>query len=655
MIKANFNTYASYVTDSLYQWDLNQILSVSGLNLSVAPEVHFSNANMDKAIVRQATMSNHVVSVQIPNSLLQDPLTIYAHIGIYEGDKFKIVEKVEIPVIPKERPIDYQIQDSDEEIYSFNRVLNALNNKADSAQVANIIAHNNDVEGNTELVDMRTADDGTIYNSAGDAFRNHYARTNIIVTNFSGAVPFDFNFTEKTITIRAYTRVSHANKQVFNATKDVVIAITEREGINANHILCYDLRNNQFVDVSQHDAINTKLIPIAGYYYNRNSVDIMYNSLQCPYTYTLEGVAPDYIDKISAAHSRHRFGVVGNAFGKPIDFNLTDFVITIPTHTYLFDGETRVFYNGGEIGALSVTIPSESGVKALVYNLSAAAWEVRSYGGVFVKNVDTILVATWWPGTVDSIVCLSHYTINGANPNHDELITEISDNVRAEIAAHANTLADKKVLIIGDSISADYYGDYEKWVTKLCTTGFFHASNVVNDSVHATGFVAQYNDGDNDFNTRIRAITEPEKYDLVIVFGGINDYIQHVPMGEKGGSDLTQFKPAVDHFFEYLANTFVNSRICILSPLRTSATWANNVGEYVGSYAEYIREVAKSYCLPVLNLTDESGFYPWVTSFREKWTLIPDGYNVTDGVHPTEEYEEKYLAPMIRGFLEKIF
>lgn len=128
MIKANFNTYATYVTDSLHQWDLNQVLQVSGLNLAAVPEVHFSNANTDRAIVRQATMTNHVVSVGVPNSLLQEPLRIYAHIGIYEGDTFKVVELVEIPVKPRKRPQDYQIQDSDEEIYSFKALENQLGN-----------------------------------------------------------------------------------------------------------------------------------------------------------------------------------------------------------------------------------------------------------------------------------------------------------------------------------------------------------------------------------------------------------------------------------------------------------------------------------------------------------------------------------------------
>ena len=128
MITANFSAYSTYVTDSLNQWDLNQVLKVAGLNLETAPEVHFSNANMGRALVRQATLEDHVVSVEIPNSLLQEPLRIYAHIGIYDGNTFKVVELVEIPVIPRKRPEDYQIQDSDEEIYSFHELENKIAN-----------------------------------------------------------------------------------------------------------------------------------------------------------------------------------------------------------------------------------------------------------------------------------------------------------------------------------------------------------------------------------------------------------------------------------------------------------------------------------------------------------------------------------------------
>ena len=174
MVTANFSAYNKYVTDSLHQWDLNQVLQVYGLNLSSVPEVHFSNANTDRAIVRQATMENHIVSVAIPNSLLQDPLRIYAHIGIYEGSTFKVVELVEIPVIARKRPLDYQIETTDEEVYSFKALENRIANAATKDQVANIVANANSTDGNSELVDIRTDREGTVHPSAGEAVREQF-------------------------------------------------------------------------------------------------------------------------------------------------------------------------------------------------------------------------------------------------------------------------------------------------------------------------------------------------------------------------------------------------------------------------------------------------------------------------------------------------
>lgn len=179
MIKANFKAYSTYQTDSLHQWDINQVLEVTGLNLTTAPEVHFSNSNIKRAIVRQATLKNGIITVGVPNSLLQEPFRIVAHIGIYEGDTFKVVEVVEIPVTPRTRPADYAITDADEELYSFKRLENMLANKATQAdakalsdRISVIVANANKTEGNSELVDIRTGADGENYASAGDAVRS---------------------------------------------------------------------------------------------------------------------------------------------------------------------------------------------------------------------------------------------------------------------------------------------------------------------------------------------------------------------------------------------------------------------------------------------------------------------------------------------------
>lgn len=126
MLYVNFKAYNSYVTDSLYQWDMNQKLNIIGLDLTEAPEVHFANANMERAIVRPATINKDTITVDIPNSILQEPLPIKAYIGIYEDKTFKIIETVKIPVIPKERPTDYKFEDDGGDIYSYNEILNKM-------------------------------------------------------------------------------------------------------------------------------------------------------------------------------------------------------------------------------------------------------------------------------------------------------------------------------------------------------------------------------------------------------------------------------------------------------------------------------------------------------------------------------------------------
>lgn len=118
-----------YTVDPLYQWDLNQDLVIYGLSLPSIPEIHFTNDAMDRAIVRQSTMDDAgVITVRIPNSLLQKPYLIKAYVCRYVGETFESLYCIEIPVKKRSMPKDYTITDSDEEIYSFNRLENMLEN-----------------------------------------------------------------------------------------------------------------------------------------------------------------------------------------------------------------------------------------------------------------------------------------------------------------------------------------------------------------------------------------------------------------------------------------------------------------------------------------------------------------------------------------------
>ena len=127
MLRVNFSAYRTYVTDSLYQWDKNQKIAISGMGLTVAPEIRFTNEILGKSIVRQSRLEDGVIIANVPNSLLQHRYKIRAYIGVYEGDAFNTIEIIDIPVIAQARPLDYVLTDGDEEVYSFN----ALEHKID--------------------------------------------------------------------------------------------------------------------------------------------------------------------------------------------------------------------------------------------------------------------------------------------------------------------------------------------------------------------------------------------------------------------------------------------------------------------------------------------------------------------------------------------
>lgn len=251
-----------YKVDSLYQWDKDQDLVITGLSLSLKPEIHFTNENMDRAIVKQSEMDDAgIITVRVPNSLLQVATPITVYVCGYEGDTFKTYYTFVIQVIRRTKPADYTLTVSDEEVYSFNALENKISNviasntqlesklkstynraiteiktsnqtlennvrgnnqvlennvktsnqqlqdlltkayeenlkafntksaetleKCESnitettdqliAQIANIVAHNNDTEGNSELIDIRVGANGVIYPSAGEAVRTQIA------------------------------------------------------------------------------------------------------------------------------------------------------------------------------------------------------------------------------------------------------------------------------------------------------------------------------------------------------------------------------------------------------------------------------------------------------------------------------------------------
>lgn len=138
------------IEDPLYQWDYNKTLEIRGLSLPSIPEIHFTNQAMERAIVRQAEMNDAgIITVSVPNSLLQKPYDITVYVCIYKCETFESLYKIVVPVTPRKQPADYSFTD-DEEIYSYN----ALDNKIDNT-LALVLARYDDVNAKYEQVNLK--------------------------------------------------------------------------------------------------------------------------------------------------------------------------------------------------------------------------------------------------------------------------------------------------------------------------------------------------------------------------------------------------------------------------------------------------------------------------------------------------------------------
>lgn len=112
MIQGNFTGDSTVVTDALYRYDLNQKLKIFNSGLTSAPAVHFANKKSVEALVVQSTISGGVITVDIPNQLLEMPFEIVAFVYTEVNNVGTTIDKIRIPVIDRPKPMDYQYSDN---------------------------------------------------------------------------------------------------------------------------------------------------------------------------------------------------------------------------------------------------------------------------------------------------------------------------------------------------------------------------------------------------------------------------------------------------------------------------------------------------------------------------------------------------------------
>lgn len=147
---------------------------------------------------------------------------------------------------------------------------------------------------------------------------------------------------------------------------------------------------------------------------------------------------------------------------------------------------------------------------------------------------------------------------------------------------------------------------------------------------------------DQDFLSRVE-LMDPDA-DLIVVFGGTNDYGHgDAPLGNMSDRTPYTFYGACHRLMQMLINRYPDAQIVFMTPLHRST---EERGERrLKDFVYAIKQVAEYYAIPVLDLYATSGIQPHVATIMEKFC--------PDGLHPNDAGQEK-IYKRLRGFLEAL-
>lgn len=155
-----------------------------------------------------------------------------------------------------------------------------------------------------------------------------------------------------------------------------------------------------------------------------------------------------------------------------------------------------------------------------------------------------------------------------------------------------------------------------------------------------------------DLNFCGRAEKMNPEADVVVVFGGTNDYGHgDAPFGKIGDRDRGTFCGAVRWLMEYLTDKYPEATIVFMTPARRLGDLepSTSVHRYYPSlplkaYVDVIKETAKDYPIAVLDLYAELGIDPNQGADRVAYTA--EGLHFNDAGHRViaEKLQEFLLA-----------
>ena len=209
---------------------------------------------------------------------------------------------------------------------------------------------------------------------------------------------------------------------------------------------------------------------------------------------------------------------------------------------------------------------------------------------------------------------------------------------------------DKKITIIGDSITYGYDGTNASLVAKpypwiiqdLLGVPVYNYG--MSGSTIGGGGSSTPVTGSTPMNIRYADMVYA---DYILVLGGVNDYIiTSTPLGTKGDTTNQTFYGALKILIEGLIKKYPTGKIGFMTPLRkANDTAANVAGFTLKQYRDAIIDMCEDYCIPVLDLYTKGGCHPNIEAWKNA--------NLPDGLHPNQAYYRR-LALQIAQFIQTL-
>ena len=155
-----------------------------------------------------------------------------------------------------------------------------------------------------------------------------------------------------------------------------------------------------------------------------------------------------------------------------------------------------------------------------------------------------------------------------------------------------------------------------------------------------------------------RAYNMDKDADMIVVFGGVNDYIHgYAPFGNPGDTTPATFCGGVYFLMRFLRETYGDKPIIFMTPARSflrhevddllPSTHAKKLscGKPLLAYAEIIQEAAKQFDISVLDLYHNLGIDPHDPEHYDAYTV--DGLHFNDAGH-------EVIAQLLKDFIEAL-